>query len=94
MIYLGYIDLLIYGTVLVLQIKNLHKYRDGNGQEGTRLLFIAQIIVLSTWTVSSVAYNNSVAFVCSFILAFNALAFYMEWNITKPLVRLLKNISK
>lgn len=94
MIYLGYLDLLIYGVVLVLQIKNFKQHQDGNGQEGTRLLFIAQIIVLSAWTISSVVHNNSTAFVCSFILAFNALAFYMGWNVAKPLVRLLKKIRK
>ncbi len=84
MIYLGYLDLLIYGVVLVLQIKNLYKFQDGNGQEKTRILFIGQIIVLSAWTVSSVVYSNEFAMCCSFLLAFNSLAFYKGWNILKP----------
>lgn len=76
MIYLGYIDLLIYGIVLFFQLTNWYKYKDGNGQEKTRILFVAQIIVLSAWTISSIVYNNPFAFVFSFILAFNALSLY------------------
>lgn len=94
MIYLGYLDLLIYGIVLVLQLKNLYKFQDGNGQEKIRILFLAQVIVLSAWTISSIVYNNGVAFVCSFILAFNALAFYMNWPIAVPLVKFLKLFKK
>ncbi len=94
MVYLGYIDLFIYGLVLVLQLKNLHKFRDGNGQEKIRLLFLAQIIILSAWTISSVVYSNEFAMACSFLLAFNALAFYMGWPIANPIVKLLNKFKK
>lgn len=81
------VTLLVLAHVLFLQIKNLQKYRDGNGQEHTRKLFIAQVLMLGMVTGSCLFQWKPGQAFGLIVLAVNSMAFYYGWDIRKILTR-------
>lgn len=93
-VYVSISSLVVLITVLVLQIINVSKWWDGNGEMKVRVLFIAQIFLLIVIAVCDIFRWPHVSSFAVFILAFNALAFYREWPIAVPLVKFLKLFRK
>lgn len=93
-IYVSIGSLFILITVLILQILNVSKWWDGNGEMKVRVLFIAQIIFLIVIAVCDIFRWPHVSSFAVFVLSFNALAFYRQWPIAVPIVRLLKIFRK
>jgi hypothetical protein len=93
-VYVSIGSLFILITVLVLQVMNVAKWWDGNGEMKVRVLFIAQILCLILIAICDLFKWPHVSSFAVFILAFNALAFYRDWPIAIPLVKFLKLFKK
>lgn len=65
-----------------LQIKNLRQYRDGNGKDKERKLFMLQIFSMLVGSTSALCGYLPIVDLVFFILAFNSVAFYKGWDIT------------
>jgi hypothetical protein len=88
------VSILILAYVIYMQIKNLSHYWDGNGQMKIRILFIIQVISLIIIALCDLFKFPSTSSIAVLVLAFNALSFYKNWDVAKPLVNILKKIIK